>query len=461
MVDLDVPKKAWTGRSIDLSDDPRLPVLVELAAAVTKARTTAELFGILTAHLRRAFGPRCILTLSVEGLPPGAFRLTRALSLDSVDPIDGDLDDLWEDDGKPIYSAGFLKEIVSTPLPKLYHHLHVCNDVVLGDFLSECRSLQAVPVFFEGRLHGWTMIGSADPEGLGPVDVEHAVLRTNLTWTMAANLRLADRARQAQRALERQVDQIAAIQRSLLPPEIPRITGLDGVVSYNTYDRAGGDYYTLLPLRRVNGEPDPDGPWGIMVADASGHGPAAAVLTAMLHATLLAKPLAGLAPDEVLNYLNRQILSRPIDGSFVTAFYAVYDPSSNLLRYACAGHPPPLLKDVGPEGKVVRLNKGSGLPLGVHDDLGVQEAQHSWNSDQTLILYTDGITDASSPTGETFGVVGIERAAASCAGDPPCVVQAVQAVLREFEAGHRPGDDQTLLVLQRTSGMRRSACPCH
>jgi sigma-B regulation protein RsbU (phosphoserine phosphatase) len=309
-------------------------------------------------------------------------------------------------------------------------------------------------------LHGWTIIGSADPEGLAAVDVEHAVLRTNLTWTMAANLRLAEQAKQTQRALERQVDQVAAIQRSLLPPEIPRIRGVDGVVSYNTYDRAGGDYYALLPLNRINGEADPDGPWGIMVADASGHGPAAAVMIAMLHATLIAKPLAGLAPDEVLNYLNRQILCRPIDGSFVTAFYAIYDPSSDLLRYACAGHPPPLLKEVGPDGKVVRLNVGSGLPLGIQDDLGVREAEHRWSMGQTLILYTDGITDATSPTGECFGIAGIERAAAGCAGDPPCVVQTVQAVLRDFEAGHRPGDDQTLLVLQRASPAP-SACPCH
>jgi phosphoserine phosphatase RsbU/P len=173
------------------------------------------------------------------------------------------------------------------------------------------------------------------------------------------------------------------------------------------------------------------------------------VLIAMLHATLLARPLSQMNAAEVLAYLNRQLLRRPIDGSFVTAFFAIIDSAAGTIEYACAGHPPPLEKSPGSYGKVQRLNSASGLPLGVVENAKYDFALHRWERGHTIVMYTDGVTESTSPGGRMFGIEGVERACTECTGEPDCIVNTLRFAVETFEAGSRPLDDQTILVLQR------------
>ena len=132
----------------------------------------------------------------------------------------------------------------------------------------------------------------------------------------------------------------------------------------------------------------------------------------------------------------------------MTAFLAVYDPPSRGLRYARAGHNPPLLKNAGSGGAVRRLDDVGDVPLGVLDDVAFSDSQITLQPQQTLVLYTDGIVEAKGPGGEMFGVEGIERALTECTGEPECVVSSVTSALREHEAGIRPADDQTLVAIK-------------
>src|SRR5439155_19494004 len=128
-------------------------------------------------------------------------------------------------------------------------------------------------------------------------------------------------------ALDRELKVVGEIQRSLLPRELPRIPGFDLAAWYETSARAGGDYYDFFPLHYDQ--------LGLFIADVSGHGTPAAVVMAITHALAHARPGTHKPPVELLKYLNHQLTSRYTrDGTFVTAFYAVLDPTQRSLVYA-------------------------------------------------------------------------------------------------------------------------------
>ena len=143
----------------------------------------------------------------------------------------------------------------------------------------------------------------------------------------------------------------------------------------------------------------------------------------------------------------------------MTAFLAIYDPPARRLTYARAGHNPPLLKNPGVEGSVHRLDAVGGIPLGVSDHVKYDERTIELKSGQTVVLYTDGISEARGPDGTMFGVEGIERALAECTGDPDCVVQSISDPLHRHAGTVRPSDDQTILAL-RVEVPGEAPCGC-
>ena len=164
--------------------------------------------------------------------------------------------------------------------------------------------------------------------------------------------------------------------RSLLPEQVPDIPGLEIRAAYETFDRVGGDLYDFQPLSLSGSElrNDPNQPWAILISDASGHGPSAAVVAAMLHAILHAYPTVPNGPAEILRHANDQLAKKRIESSFITAFLMFYDPVSRKLTYSCAGHPPPLLKvSLGP-GPVKELLCDDGIPLGIMEGAQIGRA---------------------------------------------------------------------------------------
>ena len=186
----------------------------------------------------------------------------------------------------------------------------------------------------------------------------------------------------------------------------------------------------------------------MLIADASGHGPAAAVLTAMLNTLVYAYPRRGAGPGDVFAFANRHLYSKRLEGTFVTAFLGVYDPRDHKLYYARAGHNPPLVKNAGSGGAVTRLDSVGGIPLGIADEVKYEDSVVQLRPGQTIVMYTDGITEAMNPQREMFGVEGIERALQICSGEPACVVNSINTALRDHENGVRPNDDQTIVALK-------------
>src|SRR5205807_6698835 len=125
--------------------------------------------------------------------------------------------------------------------------------------------------------------------------------------------------------LDRELKIVADIQRSLLPARLPKIPTMDLAAHYQPAQRAGGDYYDFFPL--------PNDRWGIFIADVSGHGTPAAVLMAVTHCIAHTRPGPPVPPAKVLGYLNHHLATRytHLSETFVTAFYAIYDPGSRVL----------------------------------------------------------------------------------------------------------------------------------
>jgi sigma-B regulation protein RsbU (phosphoserine phosphatase) len=433
---------------VDTSGNPRIPVLMEMVGALSRARGPGEVLKVFS-NREELYGPRGYVSISTRGLPPGHYRMTDVVDLAGSYDL-ALADPLLNLAQLPVHRGGFFGGIVGTTFPELYHHLDVPNDPVVGDALAGYRSLMSIPLLDDGEPVNWTVFLRKDPEGFTVHDLEQAILRVNLVGTAVKNALIARDLHLAHAQIRAEVEHIAAIQRALLPQPIPDIPGLSIAASYQTFDQAGGDYYDFRPLRQSEDGSvvDPNGPWGMLIGDASGHGPAAAVVMAMLHAILHAYPRQACGPAEMLEHANQHLASKRIENFFVTAFLAVYDPPSRRLTYARAGHNPPLVRSAGIEGSIRRLDDVGGIPLGVLDPVRYDESTVLLHPGQTLLLYTDGVTEARGPDGSMFGVGGIERALAECTGEPGRVVASIADPLSRHEGGIRPGDDQTIVAIQ-------------
>ncbi len=246
---------------------------------------------------------------------------------------------------------------------------------------------------------------------------------------------------------EREIEQIADIHQSLLPTEMPEIEGVSLAASHVAPNKAGGDYYDFIPLTP---QPDPRGGWLMIVADASGHGPAAATIMAMLQAVLHAYTDAGKEPGHVLAYMNRQMCRKKIEGSFTTALAAQIDPIAGTFAYASAGHHAPLLHTA--DGSVTELNcDAGGPPLAVDPDAQMGGGTYTMKTGDTILLYTDGAIEQVSPQGEQFGVGRLREALGGAAGGPRDVLASVNRTIRDHRGPADRGDDTTLLALQKTA----------
>ncbi len=381
------------------------------------------------------------VSVARRDLPAGRYKVTRVLTrLDREHPESIEAPNPWRDwDQLPVYEGGLIGELIAREEPQLLYRLDASDDPHFGELFAPMRTVLALPQYHEGRALNWALSFYAREEP-GPDDLASALMDTSLLGMATRNLVSKRQAERLNRELDAQFEQIANIQRSLLPQKIPDIPGLSIATSYLTSDRAGGDYYDFFPF--------PDGTWGILIADVSGHGPAAATVMAMLRAILHCYAGDDNAPAAVMRFVNEKLISCNLDGNFVTAIFILYDPATHTMTWARCGHPPPLLKKTG-SGGVTRLDTAGDPPLGVLPAIEPEQDSITLQDGETLVLYTDGITEAFNDQGEMFGEQGLIDALGYCSGEPDCVVDTVHSALFRHTGVMERDDDQTLVVLQR------------
>lgn len=426
-------------RRVEIPDTHELTVLAEMLRDVSQVRDPVSLLNRFGRHFWKVRAVDLMVTLSRRGLPDGHYKITR-----SVRPaqLTGEpTHNPWRDwPSLPAHRGGFLGEVIANPVPQLIHDLDVRDDPVLGSALAEMGSCMASPLFDEGQAMNWNLYFHREPRFYTPDYLADHFLTTNLVGTATRNLLAVNRADELNRRLTAQLEAVARVQQALLPTRLPSIPGLKIATSYLTSDEAGGDYYDFFAL--------PGGRWGVLIADVSGHGAAAATVMAMLHAILHGYQGPDYAPDAVMAYANRRLASSRIDGTFVTAFFGVYDPETGRVTYARAGHNPPRLKR-GDTGEVVAVDDAPGLPLGITDDYSVHTSEVVLRHLDTLVLYTDGVTEAFNAAREQFGIAGLDESLHGCSGDPDCVVDSVHKALYKHTGSLSRDDDQTIVALRR------------
>lgn len=268
-------------------------------------------------------------------------------------------------------------------------------------------------------------------------------------------LRLArDRRLQTESLLKELDDELKAvgqIQRSLLPHRLPHIAGLDMAASYQTSRRAGGDYYDFFRLPPEY-ENDDRVRYGILIADVSGHGTPAAVLMAVTHSIAHGYDRPTMLPNEMLDFVNRRLADSYTStaAAFVTAFYAIYNPKTRELTYSSAGHNPPRLRRSG-LSTFEELGDAQSLPLGVDPHETFMNSTRTLAPGDTLVLYTDGITEARNPSDELLGVERLDTALATQHGKSADILQSALTTVDTF-AQDRMIDDRTLLIIRVCEG---------
>ncbi len=397
--------------------------------------------------MRMLFMDRGLLSISRRGLAPGEYRVMRILHQEGVS-AHGLADTLHAGDNAPVYSGGFLGEVMQRTEPFVTRTLNVPNDPVLGQQLAPYRMMAGCPVFDLGEPTNWVFFLHTEPDGFSDRDVELWILQANLMSSVSNAKRMAKEVVDANKYIQQQMDEIASIQRRLLPSKVPHIPGLDAAAMYATYDRAGGDYYDFIPVHQLSPAVEEDPRWLITVADASGHGPSAAVLVSMLSALMHSYPGAPERPCQMLGHLNQHLLKRSPHNAFVTAVMMIYDPRDRSMAYASAGHPMPLLRTAC--GEVEELPRTGGVPLGIMPNVNYKTAQVTLEPGQSLLLYSDGITEARNAQREMFETARLHDALRICGEAAKVTLDRIVDQLRAHESGTRQQDDQTLMILHAT-----------
>ena len=303
-----------------------------------------------------------------------------------------------------------------------------------------CRTADGAPAAGAGHLHASRPAPTGSP----------LLIRTTVfdARDRRAYERELLRARQeADRERERLQRLVATLQRSLLPPALPAVPGMEVAAHYHiaSPDEVGGDFYDLFPLA--------DDRWAFFLGDVCGKGAEAAAVTSLARYTLRAAAVYDPDPVSVLDSLNEALLAEysPAYPFYCTVLFGLLTvaapgagPGTVEITLTGGGHPPALV--IRGSGAVESVHPAGGLLVGLMRNPHFATVAVRLEPGDGLLLYTDGLTEARMPDGDLFGDDRLEELAATLSGArAPDMTEAVARVLTGFGPGLN--DDTALLAL--------------
>ena len=237
-------------------------------------------------------------------------------------------------------------------------------------------------------------------------------------------------------------------QRSILSLDPPDVPGYELASHYAAAREIGGDFFELFRL------PKRGHPLAIVVADVTGKGLDAALLMAFARPVMHSALMASRGPAEAIDRTNRVLVGEHRGTLFITLLCGVLQPTTGIVRIASAGHEPPL--HVPADGGPITVVGRAGVIMGAFASIEPPETELALAPGDTLLCYTDGVTDAVSPSGERFGdarlLATVEAARDGTAHD---LVAAVRDGVQAFQQTADPADDLTLVAVGRRARRRR------
>jgi len=330
---------------------------------------------------------------------------------------------------------GFIGSVALSATPII--SADVRKDPVYVNARDATRSEMVAPIISNDEVIGVFDLESDQFNAYSEDDLEVLMMLASQVAIIIEKVMLHEQLVEKKR-LEGQLEVARQVQLELLPARDPELTGYD-ISAYNfPTEEVSGDYYDWVRIY--------DDQIGIVIADVSGKGVPAAILMAFLRASLRAATHIGYATHISMAKVNFLLWESIESNQFVTAFYGILDAQKGTLAYSNAGHNPPLLVDAS--GKAKFIEKGE-QPLGMFRETRYHEYYLEFEPGDVLVLYTDGATEAASPSGEEFGRERLAEAVKQ-AYDRPAreMIASLQMEILEWTDNVGSNDDVTFFVIK-------------
>jgi phosphoserine phosphatase RsbU/P len=268
--------------------------------------------------------------------------------------------------------------------------------------------------------------------------VDQVLLKARIDASLEKK-RLRDAQRDLLRKMEAELDFAREIQRSILPGELPRKIGCDFGALMVPARAVGGDFYAFIELDENH--------VGIAVGDVSDKGVPAALFMALTFSLINTEARRSVSPREVLSNVNQYLLSMNQAGMFVTVLYGVFDWTTREFRYSRAGHDKPIVLEAN--GQPMDLAIKPGQLLGVLPELVLDEQHVILPAGGTLLIFTDGATEAMDADGQMFGRERLRAALrANHAGRAQSICAEIWRAVQTFSGDQPAHDDVTLVAVK-------------
>lgn len=330
---------------------------------------------------------------------------------------------------------GFLGSVALSGAPIISNDVR--SDPVYVNARDRTRSEMVAPIISNDEVIGCFDLESDQLNAYSNDDLEVLMLLASQVAIIIEKVMLHEQLIEKKR-LQGQLEVARQVQLALLPPEDPALPGYD-ISAYNfPTEEVSGDYYDWVRIY--------DDQIGIVIADVSGKGVPAAILMAFLRASLRAASHIGYATHismAKVNYLLWESIER---NQFVTAIYGILDAVNRTLSYSNAGHNPPLL--IKASGETRFVDRGE-QPLGMFRETRYHENHLLLEPGDVLVLYTDGLTEAESPSGEEFGRDRLVEAVKQSMDKPAReMIASIQMTVLEWTASAGANDDVTFFIIK-------------
>ena len=310
--------------------------------------------------------------------------------------------------------------------------------------MPRARSDRSV-VLARGQLLGAVYLDSRHPAAFSALDRQILDALGVEAASILDNARLVERERERQR-LEQELAIARDIQQALLPRGLRDFPHLAVTGVHLPCHGVGGDYFDVFPVS--------EGRTAFLIADVSGKGLGAALLTTMLQGALSAMTM-GTDPVRVFNHINKFLCEHAEVGHYATIFFAIVD-RDGTLEYINGGHPSPMLLR---RGQVSDLCTEGSFPVGIIANAEFTAETIKLEPGDTLVLFSDGVTEAEDPDQEFFGVARLREVLAGHPdASPDASIESLQKIVLDeveaFSRGASQSDDLTLLVVRYRAGPR-------
>lgn len=301
------------------------------------------------------------------------------------------------------------------------------------------RTLMAVPLQTRDKIIGIIYVDSPSlTREFTKDDLNLLTVMANVAAIRIEQTRFAE-VEKARQLMARDLEQAAEIQQGFLPAKAPVVHGLD-VAGHNAPCRTvGGDYYDFFPYGNSR--------IAMVLGDVSGKGMPASLLMMGLQARVQVLIEEPKSLADVMTRLNRITCANCPSGRFITLFFCILDGETGELTYCNAGHNPPLI--IRADGSHQEL-KGGGPILGIIPVIEYEEYHAQLAEGDLLVIYSDGVTEASSPAGEEFEIPGLAGAVIPVRDQSAgSIIESINKAVATYTAGAPPADDVTLIVARK------------